>query len=119
MTEWMKVEDVDSIQIGDMLRIVTASGSKMEARVMWADDQDIELVDLGPWVLNPEIESYYVQEVSYAVLDRFLAPGEVVEDRDGVRYMQNPFNPARVISGYSGFPALTGLGNVPVRPVRS
>ena len=123
-TTWTEVTDPTTLKAGDYIKVThdtTLLEITLGAPVESPDDDGDYLLSLDDFYSNvfipAEGSKFFIKEPDFAPLGRALNPGEVVEDRNGMRYILNPLISNLVVHSAQGEDVL-GFAYTEVRPVR-
>lgn len=122
--KWTEVTDPTTLKVGDKIRVGVGS-FVVEGTLTgkpWLPDYEvmahIELEGAAEVIPIPIGAAVFVAEKPFAVMNRTLEPGEVVEDSMGRKYTTNPLNPALIITDTMGLTGPEEFIYMAVRPVR-
>lgn len=122
---WTEVTDLTTLKEGDHIKVThdtTLLEITLGAPVEGPDEEGDYLINLAGLACSDvfvpaEGSKFFIKETPFAPLGRALNPGEVVEDRNGMRYILNPLNSNLVVHSAQGEDVL-GFAYTEVRPVR-
>lgn len=122
---WTEVTDLTTLKEGDRIKVThdtTLLEITLGAPVEGPDEEGDYLINLAGLTCSDvfvpaEGSKFFIKEPEFAPLTRALEPGEVVEDRNGMRYILNPLNSNLVVHSAQGEDVL-GFAYTEVRPVR-